>query len=311
MMRYDGQLFCLVLSVEETMLWDPMHPQLSSSNPLFINELVKLSPCETEYDYSKWNDVRKQNIEQVTCRNNNDRQAIVFVVGVEDIDEYFQRLWKEEMVKRPSSTAHRWALRLGAQGHEAQHFAGLRDEGDIWDYVAALMARSGIVRFQPWIANDIKSRIKSTGIPLNWPYTAISAYRGDGGISRRPRDLLAYFQRLESAGCDNKARPVYVATDDPGWIQDEIDRFFKASECRDVKFILSSINDPLDAADVGTDCSRLHRAKIAAMADLMILARSETYLGGSDYSDVDWLVRIFRTEANSSPDTTHGSSCYG
>ena len=83
-----------------------------------------------------------------------------------------------------------------------------------------------------------------------------------------------------------------------------------------MRFILGRVDDDPagdDAiADAGkADCSRLHRAKIATFADLMILSKSETYLGGSDYSDVDWLVRIFRTSVNSPPDTMHATSCYG
>ena len=46
------------------------------------------------------------------------------------------------------------------------------------------------------------------------------------------------------------------------------------------------------------------------MAELMILAKSETYLGGSDRSDVDWLVRVFRATVDITPDTTHAGSCY-
>ncbi|KAL3810581.1 hypothetical protein ACHAXA_002445, partial [Cyclostephanos tholiformis] len=262
-------------------------------------------PCSSSYDYSMWDDVRRRGqgdvvVERVTCRNDNDRQAIVSVYGPNDIYEHFQRMWTEEMSKLKSSDAYRWALRLGAHG-QARAFASLRDEGDIWNYVTSLMARSGIVRFTPWIAIDIKARIKLTDLPLNSPYTAISAYRGgdDDGIvsagstTRRPRDLLAYFQQLESNGCnEDMVRPVYIATDDPGWIQDEIDRFLGVVKCRGAKFILSSsVDELLDDADVGrTHCSRLHRAKISTISDLMILAKSETYFGGSDGFDPDWLV---------------------
>jgi hypothetical protein len=285
-------------------------------------------PCSSEYDYSMWDDVRRGGmgedavVERVTCRSDNDRQAFVSVYGPDDIYDHFQRMWNEEMSKLTYSDAYRWAIRLGAHGHEARAYANLRREGDKWNYIAYLMARSGIVRFTPWVAVDIRARIKMTNLPLNSPYTAISAYRGGDGddgmlasesTASRPLDLLAYFQRLESTGCnEDRVRPVYIATDDPGWIQDEIDRFLGSYECRDSKFILgSSVVDPIDVADVGrTDCSRLHRAKVSAMAELMILAKSETYLGGSDRSDVDWLVRVFRATVDITPDTTHAGSCY-
>lgn len=281
-------------------------------------------PCQSSYDYSKWNAVRKPtingnyirdptNVEQVTCRNVNDRQATVLVIGLDDVQRHFERMWKEEMSVRPSyDMAHQWALRLGAKGHEAHQFAMLEMDGDVWDYASALMTRSGIIRFQPWIANEIKVKIKSTTLPLNWPYTAIWTYRDSGYVeSRRPRELLTYFQRLESTGCkkDGRAQPVYVATDDPRWVQDEIDMFLKGSQCRNAKFILnpvSSIN-----THIANDCSRLHRDKIDTVANLMILAKSETYLGGRESSDVSWLVRTFRTSVDGSLDTMDASTCYG
>jgi len=218
-------------------------------------------PCQSLYDYTEWNDVRDTNIQweeqqqqqtsnnnieqqqkqehQITCHNDNDRQATVFVIGLDDVARHFGQMWNEQMSIRPAyDNAHQWAIQLGAKGYEAHQFALLENGDDIWYYATALLVRSGIVRFQPSFAKDIKSRIKSTTLPLNWPYTAISTYRGNE-TKKRPHELLTYFQQLERVGCkssnNDKVRnnAVYVATDDPHWVQDEIDMFLRgpASNC--------------------------------------------------------------------------------
>jgi hypothetical protein len=153
----------------------------------------------------------------------------------------------------PCRTRYCWALRLRAQGHEGEAFASLWDEA-----MSGMTSQRGQVVHRTLPGRD-RDRMKLMDLPMNLPYTAASAYSSgsnDGilaGSMRRPRDLHDYFQRLESTGCnDDRAQPVYVATDDPGWIQDEIDRFLGASGCRNAKFTpCGSVKDPIDDADVG------------------------------------------------------------
>jgi len=286
-------------------------------------------PCQTSYDFFKWNDLRKQHIQQVTCQNDNDRQAIVFAVSGEDARQYFERQWREQMLERPSAAAYDWAIRLGAKRYEAQTFAKLQKEEDIWYYVSALIARSGIIRFQPWIARDVKALIKSSGLPLDWPYIAIYVHRGDRlqkesreAVSsmpskefeieeKRPLKVIPfqnYLQPWDSTDCNGKAHLVYIATDDPRRIQEEIDRLPKGSggdtivkECQKLNFIFSPVKSiHLLDEDAKNDCFELHRFNIAAIADLMILAKSDTFVGEFN-SNFGRLVRIFRTAVNNFP----------
>jgi hypothetical protein len=331
-------------------------------------------PCQSSYDYTKWNDVRDTNIQwdeeeeqqqsssnsnnidqqqqqhQVTCHNDNNRQATVFIVGLDDISSHFIHLWQTQMSLRPNyNNAYQWAINLGAIGHEAQTFASLDNPNDIWEYATALMARSGLIRFQPSFALDIKTHIKSSTLPLNWPYTAISTYRGilsgeneEGTATtatsvhnKRPRELLTYFQQLERVQCktstsrkeggSSSSNVVYIATDDPQWVQDEIDIFLRGSSpnCRNVQFILSNNgnnNNDVSSAMIKQEeddyCTQLYREKVNIMADLMILAKSETYVGGGvgekgwmDMSsdNIAWLVRTVRTLVGSPYDA---NICY-
>lgn len=316
-------------------------------------------PCQSSYDYSMWNDVRDTNMQweeeeeqeqqhqtsnnsidqqqqhQVICHNDDNRQATVFIVGLDDISQHFTHLWITQMSIRPNyNDAHQWAINLGAKGHEAQTFASLEHSNDIWDYATALMARSGMIRFQPSFALEIKLRIKSSTLPLNWPYTAISTYRGilsgekeeaTTTSNKRPRELLTYFQQLEHIQCkignsrkEGSSNVVYIATDDPSWVQDEIDIFLRGSSpnCRNVQFILSNNNNNDVSAMIkqGDDyCTQLHREKVNVMADLMILAKSKTYVGGEkewmDMSsdNVAWLVQTVRTLVGSPSDA---NTCY-
>jgi hypothetical protein len=46
-----------------------------------------------------------------------------------------------------------------------------------WDQVWALLPRAGVLRFQPWIARDVRRRISE--IPIRGDYVAIHVRRGD------------------------------------------------------------------------------------------------------------------------------------
>lgn len=293
----------------------PPHEDVASGLSRLIQHPQWLSrgcpvPCQKSYNFSQWNDLRSHNVQEVTCRNDNDRQVHVVVLSGHDARHTFDEKWKEQMLERPSEEAYHWALRLGARGYEAQMFAELQSEDEIWDFVCALMARSGIVRFQPWIARDIKVLIKMTELPLNWPYIAIHIYRQ--GLFEAdemfPAPFLTHLEKLRGQACNDRAYPVFVATDDPHAIQEEIDRLpigfggniIMKEDCLKMRFIFNPVNPYTHYVDGKTDCLGLHRSKIAEMADLMILAKSDTHLGGFD-SHYGWLLGVFRAAVNNSP----------
>lgn len=269
-------------------------------------------PCQTSYDYLKWNHVSKQDMKQVTCQNDNDRQAIVFAVGGEDIRQYFECQWKELMLECPSAIAYEWALRLGANGYEAKTFAKLQKEENMWDFVSALVARAGIIRFQPWIARDVKALINSSELPLKGSYIAIYVHRGDrpqaeSGVGFDTIPFVNYLKVLDGADCHEKSLLVYVATDDPKGIQEEINSL-PLQECHKMNFILSPVFEPTHGLDVDvkTDCFGRHRLNVALIADLMILSKCDTFVGEFN-TNYGRLVRIFRTVVNNFP----GNRCDG
>ena len=283
-------------------------------------------PCQQSYDHTKWNQVRQKHLQQVTCQNDNARQTSVFAVGSEDIDEYFEQDWKDQMLERPSPAAQEWALRLGATGKEAQMFGELTNAEHIWGYVSALMARSGVIRFQPWIASEVRELIKSSKLPLNCPYNAIYVHNdnddkrvqssieeeeeegNEGGESTEEDgvhetiSLQSYLPLLNNAQCDNdpdKTLHAYVATNDPGILSNMLSSTITTHDGQDISFLFSPAMQWLDA-DVTTNCQDNHRVIVALIADLMILSKSDTYIGGFD-SKVGGLVHIFRSAVNNYP----------
>lgn len=275
------------------------------------------SPCQTSFDYLKWNNVRRQKLQQVTCQNENDRQSIVFAVGCDDIGDYFEHHWKELMLERPSATAYEWALRLGAKGHEAENFSQLLTEEDIWDYVSALLARSGIIRYQPLIARDIEAFVKATGLPLLLPYGAIYIHIGEYGHQsqsegRNIASFEEYLQLFDSIDCNDETYPVYIVSDDLPGIQQEIDRMNASGggavvqACLKMNFILSPVSMSNSSHNDGiqTDCLRLYHDNIASIANVMILSKSDTFAGEFN-SNLGGLVRIFRSNINNFPRKTH------
>lgn len=148
-------------------------------------------PCKDQFYYKDWEAIRstrKNSVyyprvytpQEIKCQNVNGRRAKVLVVGGQEVRDYFEGHFKERMLQRPSYDAHGWAMRLGAKPEQAQVFSELRDEQDIWDYVSALMARSGLLRFQPWIARDVEKYIKLVKKEiLSADYDAIHVRRGD------------------------------------------------------------------------------------------------------------------------------------
>ena len=120
-----------------------------------------------------------------------------------------------------------------------------------------------------------------------------------------PLDII--LQQLDRADCNVKSHPVYIVTDDPQHIQDEINRFPKArggitlpNECHRMYFIISSAKSIPHLNRTGTSCSVLHQINIAEIADAMILAKSDMFVGEPN-SSFGSLVRVFRTAVNNSP----------
>jgi hypothetical protein len=280
-------------------------------------------PCHNNHDYEKWSNVRKRNenskfFQHTTCRNDSGWESRVLVVDELDVQRYFENNFKGKMLHRPSPTAYNWALRLGAKKYEAQTFADLEEEEDIWDFISALLARSDVLRFQPWIARDAKMFIRSSQLPMQVSYDAfhvrregvVQGYEEEAGLTVIP--FQEYLKMWERHDCSDNARIIYIASDDPGQIKEEISKYPTGDagnlilpgvdECHGLRFYLREDSTSTEFMKKGStsDCSIQYRRTISSVADLIILAKSSTFIGefGSGFGR---LVRTFRAALNDFP----------
>jgi hypothetical protein len=280
-------------------------------------------PCQNNHDYEKWNNVRKRNenskfVQHTTCRNDSGWESRVLVVDELDVQRYFENNFKGKMLHRPSPTAYNWALRLGAKKYEAQTFADLDDEEDIWDFISALLARSDVLRFQPWIARDAKNFIRSSQLPMQVSYDAfyvrrqgkVQGYEEETGLNVIP--FQEYLKTWERHDCSDKARIIYIASDDPGKLKEEVSKYPTGDagnlilpgvdECHGLRFYLREDSTSTEFMKKGStsDCSIQYRRTISLVADLIILAKSSTFIVEFG-SGVGRLVRSFRAALNDFP----------
>mmetsp|Transcript_5043 Transcript_5043/g.10611 ORF Transcript_5043/g.10611 Transcript_5043/m.10611 type:complete len:617 (-) Transcript_5043:37-1887(-) len=281
-------------------------------------------PCQNNHDYEKWSNVRKKNgkskfVQHTTCRNDSGWESRVLVVDGADVQRLFENNFKGKMLHRPSPTAYNWALRLGAKKYEAQTFADLEDEEDIWDFVSALLARSDVLRFQPWIAKDARNFIRLSQLPMQVDYDAfhvrrdgsIQGYEEEAGVEVIP--FQEYLKTWERHDCSDKARIIYIASDDPGQIKEEISKYPVGDagnlilpgvdECHGLRFYLREDSTSTEFMKKGStsDCSIQYRRTISSVADLIILSKSSTFIIGEFGSGFGRLVRTFRAALNDFP----------
>mmetsp|Transcript_16823 Transcript_16823/g.36316 ORF Transcript_16823/g.36316 Transcript_16823/m.36316 type:complete len:579 (-) Transcript_16823:79-1815(-) len=358
----DSQFGC----PKETWMYNEEGKKLSwdLTFPRGLSRLVKHSdslsskcypPCQGRFKYEDWDTIRKSrkdsvyyprvySPQEVKCINHNGRQTKVLVVGAGETRDYFEGHFQEKMVQRPSTDAYSWAQRLGAKPREAKVFAGLEDEKEIWDYISAFMAQSGMLRFQPWIARDVEEYIRQSGLPLDASYDAIHIRRGDmlakeddaspkqflreywesrdkhfnvlrallhPDVKQAPHNYVPfthYLSQFDDLECNTEnARVVYVATDDPAEVQREIGDLPKDEDgnsiikdgCHKIKFFFTPTkeieNFHIDDGPDQDDCGGRYKRNIASIADMMIAAKSDMFVGEFN-SNWGRLVRIFRMQ---------------
>eukprot|EP00984_Skeletonema_dohrnii_P020201 scaffold9776_cov94-Skeletonema_dohrnii-CCMP3373.AAC.1 len=175
-------------------------------------------PCADTYTYNDWvriatspNAVTKP----ISCKESNGRTVNVIATGGRGARQYFYS-------KLRSNDDHfisneKWGIRLGATQAEARIFSTLSDNA-MFDYAVGLMIKAGFLRLQPWIARDVAMLIKSFDLfqrigTNNEVYDSIHVRRGDKLI-REARHEVGEVARI--------TRAVYVATDDPVVVKEEI-----------------------------------------------------------------------------------------
>lgn len=213
-------------------------------------------PCADTYTYKDWFRFSSQSTSMsapITCKGSDGRTFNVMVTGGSGVRPYFYA--KAEGNQFISS--ERWAMNLGATPEEAKIFSTL--SGDkMWDYAIGLIIKAGFLRFQPWIARDVETLIQSFDLfqrigASSEVYDAIHVRRGDKLISEARNEVNMYWRSkgykdmtnlpanyipfahylsqfrqnecpMNEQGKVTKRmkRIVYVATDDPVVVKDEI-----------------------------------------------------------------------------------------
>lgn len=172
-------------------------------HPKWISRDCPVPKCKT-FDFNSWDTIRKKQSDylfpprEIICEE-IDGQVKVTVMGGEEVRQFFDKRFKKMMLDRSDGQAreraYHWAARLGATNYQAEVFSLLSKESDIWDFLSALLGRSGLVSFQPWIARDVKEFIKVSKLPLDSPHDAIHVRRGDKLDAEAREEVVNYWHR--------------------------------------------------------------------------------------------------------------------
>mmetsp|Transcript_32322 Transcript_32322/g.67805 ORF Transcript_32322/g.67805 Transcript_32322/m.67805 type:complete len:976 (-) Transcript_32322:11-2938(-) len=263
-------------------------------------------PCKKTHGYSDW-----KNLRHAVCENDNGRQSKVFVMGGGETRDYFEKHFKGLMLQRPSPVARDWALRLRAMGKEADVFAQLNGE-QIWDFLGALVARSNLLQFQPWILADVADSIKSSFLPVDdraikkgkynkktWEFDAMQVWSGDG-LQSGPKTKHPIDHYLRHFKCSDKSpreRIVFIATNDRQEVMKGINDLGIKNEqgqyevgCNTFRFRFYL---PVKYAEADTSCAARYSRTVTDISRFLIFSNAETLVGDVD-SDWGRLVRTFR-----------------
>lgn len=324
-------------------------------HPRWIGRGCPVPTCGGTMNYNSWEMERSRHISfmrrnkqlhDISCEEGG-RQVKVTALGSSALNRAFHLMTgiQQKMLDRSTSesraSARQWAMRLGASEEDAHSFSEIRDPNQIWDYLSALVNRSGLLRFQPWVARDVQEHIQSMNLPLDGPYDAFHIRRGDKLLSEAKKWVKKYWNSNGRVGkqvtnyipfsyyvtrawgkCKAKAqvkkrnlkdpqvKTVYIATDDPDTVRQEINSIPRVNgkgaslvdECNHkVNFVFAPT--PKDKAfhindrRTGDDCHQVYKRNIAAISDLMILIRSQKFVG--DYNS-NWgrFIKVARSFLN-------------
>ena len=321
-------------------------------HPVWLHNGCLIPKC---HDYGVWNQMSgKFRAEGSECKDAvTGRIVNTIVARGSPLRGYLREMSSEMMSKSNPDISLRWALNLGASREEAQRFVEMKRAKDKWDYVIALMVKSGILKLQPWIARDVQKLLQNVDLSIDSDYDGIHVRRGDKLVSESrgpvvdywsrqgyteqtmPLDYIPfshYLTRWSKEDCDLNGgeqtemlnHHVYVATDDPVVVKQEIDRLIAENamslnnqlgedpkkqaslsliynNCHQFTFYFNPTQDtsfhlggngernPID----GDTCSSRYYRNIVSMADFLMLARSRTFIG--EYNS-NWgkLLRVAR-----------------
>jgi len=256
--------------------------------------------------------------------------------------------------------AKQWAMNMGASSDEAEIFTTITDRQQIWDYILGLLNKAGFMMLQPWIARDTGLFLRSFDLPLDYEYSAIHVRRGDKLISEARGEVERYWKSQGYTDMDNlpfdyvpfahylsmwdgsevcqtnqvtgelevMKHNVYIATDDPIVIKQEIDNLDAPhlnentvlwNDCHELTFYFNPTNEvsafhlngdgekPSEESAENDNCFARYHRNIASIADMMILSKAKTFIG--EYNS-NWgrVIRTMRVRMNK--DIVPGSNDY-
>lgn len=208
------------------------HPSMSSpvwtlrnDFPLGLSRLIQhptwLShgcdlPCTSTYQYNDWVHLYKRNTNgdgyfpEVTCTNNNNlnedgSMMMVNVVasGGSNIRLNFKDVGESMIQNRKTPQAKQWIRNLGGSNRDVLTFANKVSYEEAWDYISGLLVRSGILKFQPWIARDVELFLALFDLPLHKEFSTIHVRRGDKlNVESKP-EVREYWKNVGRTHPDN------------------------------------------------------------------------------------------------------------
>ncbi len=322
-------------------------------------------PCVDKHQYNDWARLRwilsggpDGDFQEVTCTNPDGSIVNVVVANGSMLRYNFRSNHATMMKHRQLPKAMQWAVNLGASPQEVDIFTNaIQDDQQAWDYVMALMNKAGLLQFQPWIVRDIELFLQLFDLPLQSEYSAIHVHRRDKLEVEAKHHVIEYWRSqghydtttlptnyipfvhylnqwdgldkcLQNDGrgeVQTLKHNVYVATDDPIVVQQEIvalPNYLNSNtilwNCYELKFFFSPVQNSTAfhlnghgedgfhglvnqeyGQEGGDSCFARYDRNIASIADLMILSKAQTFIG--DYNS-NWgrLIRTLRVRLNGS-----------
>uniref|UniRef100_A0A7S2KVQ3 Uncharacterized protein n=1 Tax=Skeletonema marinoi TaxID=267567 RepID=A0A7S2KVQ3_9STRA len=287
-------------------------------------------PCADTYSYDDWVKIATAPTAMstpISCKESNGRTVNVIATGGGEMRKYF----RSKARSNHFIANERWGTKLGATLTEARIFSTLSNNA-MFDYAVGLMIKAGFLRLQPWIARDVEMFIKSFDLfqkigTKNQVYDSIHVRRGDKLIMEARDEVVKYWRSQGHSDEENLPtnyipfahylsqfkkeeclvnqlgeviripRVVYVATDDPVVVKEEIanlpnridDRTVLWNDCHELSFYFNPTDesafhlngDGETGFSDGTEdtCFNRYHRNIASIADMVILAKSRTFVG--------------------------------
>eukprot|EP00563_Minutocellus_polymorphus_P018275 CAMPEP_0197716174 /NCGR_PEP_ID=MMETSP1434-20131217/1155_1 /TAXON_ID=265543 /ORGANISM="Minutocellus polymorphus, Strain CCMP3303" /LENGTH=537 /DNA_ID=CAMNT_0043300493 /DNA_START=182 /DNA_END=1796 /DNA_ORIENTATION=+ len=304
-------------------------------------------PCvDQKYTYDDFFHFAQADENEITCTSGGIKQNVLVFHGFGLLNFMSSKnsdgVALLEQMKRQREGAERWAKNMKATPLEAKYFSFSTDQNR-WDCLLWLFHKSGFMKLQPWIERDIQFYLKTFDLPMSEEYIAIHVRRGDKLIKESrgpvvaywksqgyddednlPKNYIPFVKYLEQMDgpehCNNNdvgetevlRRNVYVATDDPEVVRQEIAELpnhvkndpytLMWNNCYELKFYFSPLKRNGTFFHISGDgrkdnCFSRYERNIASMTDMEILIKAKTTIVEFN-SNWGRLIRNLRVRIN-------------